>query len=97
MQRQFPPSGRREPPPRGSAAERDLVGRLTRCYENGDVDGLVALLTEDVLMTMLPIPLKYQCRELVARFLRAAIFLPDMAHRPVPSRIASVTFAWISS
>ena len=87
LQRQLPPSGRREPaPPRGSAAEQELVGLLTRAYQNGDVDALVALLTEDVLMTMPPIPLEYLGRELVARFLRAAIFLPGTACRPVPTR-----------
>ena len=87
LQRQLPSSeGREPPPPRGSAAEHDLVDRLTRAYENGDVDGLVALLTEDVLMTMPPIPLEYLGRELVARFLRAAIFRPGTACRPVPTR-----------
>jgi RNA polymerase sigma-70 factor (TIGR02960 family) len=87
LQRQLPPSGGREPPPAcGSAAEQDLVDQLTRAYENGDVDGLVALLTEDVLMTMPPIPLEYLGRELVARFLRAAIFRPGTACRPVPTR-----------
>ena len=87
LQRQLPPSSRREPPPpRGSAAEQDLVDRLTRAYQNGDVDGLVALLTEDVLMTMPPIPLEYLGRELVARFLRAAIFRPGITCRPVPTR-----------
>lgn len=87
LQRQVPPSdGREPPPPRGSAAEQDLVDRLTRAYQNGDVDALVALLTEDVLMTMPPIPLEYQGRELVARFLRAAIFLPGITCRPVPAR-----------
>jgi len=87
LQRQLPPSeGREPPPPRGSAAEEALVGRLTRAYENGDVDGLVALLTEDVLMTMPPILLEYLGRELVARFLRAAIFRPGITHRPVPTR-----------
>lgn len=71
LQRQLPPANKREPPPpRGSAAEQDLVDRLTRAYENGDVDGLVALLTEDVLMTMPPVPLEYLGRELVARFPR---------------------------
>ena len=50
------------------------------------MDGLVALLTEDVLMTMPPIPLEYLGRELVARFLRAAIFQPGIACRPVPTR-----------
>lgn len=87
VQRQFPPSdGREPPPPRGSAAEQDLVNRLTRAYQNGDVDGLVALLTEDVLMTMPPMPLEYQGRELVARFLRAAIFRPGIVCRPVRAR-----------
>lgn len=37
-------------------------------------------------MTMPPIPLEYVGRELVARFLRAAIFLPGIACRPVPVR-----------
>jgi RNA polymerase sigma-70 factor (TIGR02960 family) len=84
---QRPPSDRWEPaPPRGSAAEQELVGRLTRAYQNGDVDALVALLTEDVLMTMPPIPLEYLGRELVARFLRAAIFRPGTTCRPVPTR-----------
>src|SRR5262249_33112073 len=36
-----PPSqGAEPPPPRGSPAERDLVDRLTRAYENGDLEGL---------------------------------------------------------
>lgn len=79
-------AGREPPPPPGSAAEQEVIGRLTRAYENGDVDGLVALLTEDVLMTMPPIPLEYLGRELVARFLRAAIFLPGTTCRPVLTR-----------
>ena len=87
LERQLPSAGGREPaPPPGSAAEKDLVERLTRAYETGDVDALVALLTEDVLMIMPPIPLEYLGRELVARFLRAAIFLPGMRCRPVPVR-----------
>jgi len=86
LQRQLPPGRREPPPPPGSAAEQDLVDQLTRAYEDGDVDGLVALLTEDVLMTMPPIPLEYVGRELVARFLRATIFLPGITCRPVPTR-----------
>jgi RNA polymerase sigma-70 factor, ECF subfamily len=86
LQRQLPPSASREPPPpRGSAVEQDLVDRLTRAYQNGDVDALVALLTEDVLMTMPPVPLEYLGRELVVRFLRAAIFRPGVTCRPVPT------------
>jgi RNA polymerase sigma-70 factor (TIGR02960 family) len=87
LQRQLPPSDGREPaPPRGSEAERELVDRLTRAYQNGDVEALVALLTEDVLMSMPPIPLEYLGRELVAQFLRAAIFRPGIAQVPVATR-----------
>jgi hypothetical protein len=36
------------------------------------VDGIVALLTEDAWLTMPPIPLEYQGRELAARFFTLA-------------------------
>jgi RNA polymerase sigma-70 factor (ECF subfamily) len=72
LHRQDPPRGRREPPPApGSAAEQDLVERFTRAFETGDVAGVVALLTEDAWLTMPPLPLEYQGRELAARFLTA--------------------------
>jgi hypothetical protein len=47
------------------------VERLTRASESADVDGIVALLTDDVWLTMPPIPLEYQGREPAARFLAA--------------------------
>jgi ketosteroid isomerase-like protein len=56
--------------PPGSAAERQLVNRLTRAFEAADVDGIIALLAEDVWLTMPPLPLEYQGRELAARFTR---------------------------
>src|SRR5262249_57850807 len=63
---------RREPaPPPGSAAEQRLVDRLSRAFESADVDGIVALLTEDVWLTLPPLPLEYQGRELAAQFLTA--------------------------
>ena len=37
-----------------SPAEQELVARLTRAYETADVDGVVALLTDDVLLSMPP-------------------------------------------
>jgi RNA polymerase sigma-70 factor (TIGR02960 family) len=56
------------PPPPQSPAEQRLVARLTRAFEEGDVDGIVALLTEDAWVTMPPVALEYQGRELAARF-----------------------------
>jgi RNA polymerase sigma-70 factor (ECF subfamily) len=60
-----------EPPaPRpGSPAEQRLVARLVQAFEAGDVDGVVALLTEDAWLTMPPLLLEYQGRELATRFL----------------------------
>lgn len=59
---------REAPPVPNSAAEQQLVARLTRAFEEADVDGIVALLTEDAWLTMPPVPLEYQGRELAARF-----------------------------
>jgi RNA polymerase sigma-70 factor, ECF subfamily len=75
-----------EPPPPGSARERALVRRFTRAYEAGDVDQVVALLTEDVWLIMPPVPLRYQGREAATRFLSATAFRPGRSARLVPIR-----------
>ena len=77
----------REPaPPPGSAAEQRLVDQLTAAFENADVDGIVALLTEDAWLTMPPLPLEYQGREQAARFLTATAFRPGWTARLIPTR-----------
>ncbi len=87
IQEQLPSTPDRQPPPApGSATEQHLVDQLTIAYETGDIDKLVALLTDDVLLTMPPIPLEYVGRELVARFLAAVIFRPGFTFRVVPTR-----------
>lgn len=59
----------REPAPAaGSAVEEALVARFTRAYESNDLDALVALFTDDVFMSMPPMPLEYEGRELVREF-----------------------------
>ena len=60
---------REAPPSPHSPAEQRLVDRLTQAFEAADVDGIVALLTEDAWLTMPPLPLEYQGRELAAQFL----------------------------
>jgi RNA polymerase sigma-70 factor, ECF subfamily len=72
LARELPPGQREAPPPPHSAAEQRLVARLTQAFEAADVDGIVALLTEDAWLTMPPVPLEYQGRELAARFLTLA-------------------------
>ena len=46
-----------------SGRERALVERFTRAFESDDVEGLVALLTEDVWFTMPPLPFEWQGRD----------------------------------
>ena len=79
-------AGREPPPPPDSPAEAELAARLTRAYEAGDVDGLVALLTDDVWVTMPPVPLQYQGRELAARFHAAVTFRQGRTCHLVPAR-----------
>jgi RNA polymerase sigma-70 factor (TIGR02960 family) len=59
--------------PQAEPAGDALVKRFVRAYEEADIDGLVALLTDDVFMTMPPLPLEYRGRSAVAAFL-ARIF-----------------------
>jgi RNA polymerase sigma-70 factor (ECF subfamily) len=53
-----------------SARELAVVGRFARALENGDIDALVSLLTEDAWLTMPPEPYEYQGRAAIAGFLR---------------------------
>jgi RNA polymerase sigma-70 factor, ECF subfamily len=86
LRRRLPPPGPQEPPPPpDSAVERGLVERLTRAFEAGDVDGVVALLSDDVRLTMPPLPMEYQGRESAARF-QAAVFRPGRVFRLVATR-----------
>src|SRR5205823_8794164 len=45
-----------------SKREREIVGRFADAVEAGDVDGMVALLTDDAWVTMPPEPHEYQGR-----------------------------------
>jgi RNA polymerase sigma-70 factor (TIGR02960 family) len=76
-----------EPPAvAGSASEQQLIDRLTRAYETGDVDGIIALFTDDAWLTMPPAPLEYQGRDLIARFLTVISFRDGRTYRLIPTR-----------
>ena len=69
LQRQWPATGDREPPPAAdSASEDELVAKFVRAYESADLDALLALLTDDVFVSMPPMPLEYEGRDVAARF-----------------------------
>jgi RNA polymerase sigma factor (sigma-70 family) len=56
-----------------STAEEAIVGKFVRAWESADLDALVALLTDDVFISMPPMPFEYEGVDLVARFC-ASIF-----------------------
>ena len=61
----------RRPAP-GSPRDRDLSQRFARAFTAGDVDAVVALLTDDAWLSMPPAPHEYQGRAAIAAFLRAS-------------------------
>ena len=86
LQRRQPASADCEPPPiAGSPAEEALAAKFARAYESADLDALVALLTDDVFMSMPPMPLDYEGRNVVARFC-ALLFGAGRKYDLVPTR-----------
>ena len=77
--------GREPPPAAGSSEEEIIVARFAHAWESADLDALVALLTEDVFMSMPPMPFEYEGREQVARFC-ASIFTAGRRFDLVPTR-----------
>jgi RNA polymerase sigma-70 factor (TIGR02960 family) len=81
------PAAERERAPRpDSARERRLVGRFADAVQSGDVAGMVALLTDDALLTMPPQPLEYQGHAAIEAFLRHRAVLRGGPLRIVPTR-----------
>jgi RNA polymerase sigma-70 factor (TIGR02960 family) len=85
LRQRQPPAGRPAWPAPGSAAENALVARFTRAYQAADVAALVALLTDDVFMSMPPVPYEYAGREPVAGFF-ARLFAAGRTVELVPAR-----------
>ena len=74
LQRLRSPGADREPPPASySPSENAIVAKFVRAYESADLDALVALLTDDVFMSMPPMPFEYEGRGDVARFCASLI------------------------
>jgi RNA polymerase sigma-70 factor (ECF subfamily) len=85
LQRLPPADGRQPPPSLGSPAEEAIVAKFVSAYESADVETLVALLTDDVFVSMPPIPFEYEGRDVVARFL-AILFGAGRRADLVPTR-----------
>lgn len=83
LERRRPES--REPVAAGSPTEEALVAKFVRAYQAADLDGVVALLTDDVFVSMPPMPFEYEGRDAVSRFC-ASIFGAGRRFDLVPTR-----------
>jgi RNA polymerase sigma-70 factor (ECF subfamily) len=69
MQFQLQSTGDREPPPAsGSPTEAAITAKFVSAWESADLDALVDLLTDDVFISMPPMPYEYEGRDTVAGF-----------------------------
>jgi RNA polymerase sigma-70 factor (ECF subfamily) len=79
------PSSADPPPAPNSPAERAIIEQLTTAYEAGDVPSLVALLTEDVVITA-PLAEGQYVGPAAAARLFEVIFARDRSYRLIPTR-----------
>ena len=85
----LPAAGRERAPLPNSKLEREIVGRFADAVEAGDVDGMVALLTDDAWLTMPPLPQEYQGHDAIGAFLRGREERRGAPLRLVPTRANS--------
>ncbi|WP_369251873.1 sigma-70 family RNA polymerase sigma factor [Streptomyces sp. R41] len=86
LQQRRPTTDDREPPPACESPSEDAIAaKFVRAWESADLDALVALLTDDVFMSMPPMPFEYQGRDVVARFC-ASIFRAGRRFDLIPTR-----------
>jgi RNA polymerase sigma-70 factor, ECF subfamily len=82
----LPATGRERAPLPSSKREREIVGRLADAFEAGDIDGVVALLTDDAWLTMPPEPYEYQGPAAIGAFLDDRAVRRGTPLRLVPTR-----------
>jgi RNA polymerase sigma-70 factor (ECF subfamily) len=85
LHRELPPD-QPPAPPVDSEIERELLARLVEAFEDGNVDGLIALMADDAWLRMPPVPLEYQGRELAGRFFAMVAFRNGRRYRLIPTR-----------
>lgn len=81
-----PPGDTPPPPTPNSPAEQKLVAAFAHAYSTADIQGLVAIFTEDVELTMPPWPFRYQGRHLAARFHETVTFREGRTFWLIPTR-----------
>jgi RNA polymerase sigma-70 factor (TIGR02960 family) len=69
FEHRLPATGRERAPLPNSQLERDIVGRFADAIQTGDIEAVVALLTDDAWLTMPPEPYEYQGPSTIGAFL----------------------------
>ena len=86
LEQKLPSGGERHPAPAANSPSEDaIVAKFVAAYESSDLDSLVALLTDDVFISMPPLPFEYEGREPASRFF-ASIFGSGRKFDLVPTR-----------
>jgi RNA polymerase sigma-70 factor, ECF subfamily len=69
----------------GDDGLREVVDAFVGAWERGDVDAVAAMLAQEAIIAMPPMPTWYQGRDAVAAFLRRSPLAPGMRWRVVPA------------
>ncbi len=85
QRRQQSTAGHEPPPAANSPAENTVVARFVRAYQAADLDAVIALLTDDVFISMPPIPFEFEGRAAAVRFCNS-IFSSGRMFDLVPTR-----------
>ena len=86
LEQKLPSSVDRLPPPASDSPSEDaIVAKFVAAYESSDLNSLVALLTDDVFISMPPLPFEYEGHEPASRFF-ASIFDSGREFDLVPAR-----------
>jgi RNA polymerase sigma-70 factor (ECF subfamily) len=72
LESRLPAAARDRAPLPNSKREREVVGEFVNAIEDGDIDAVVASLTDDAWLTMPPLPQAYQGPGAIGAFLRGA-------------------------
>ena len=84
LKRELP--DRESAPAPNSPRERQIVHEFVKAFESGDVDAIVAMLTDDAWLTMPPMPWEYQGLDDVRNFLATVAFRGDRRYVLIPTR-----------
>ncbi|GAA4482054.1 RNA polymerase subunit sigma-70 [Actinoallomurus oryzae] len=81
----LPGPGRDDAPLPHSPRERRIIDDFSRAFERGDVDAVLALLTDDVRLTMPPLPMEYEGLAAMRHFLSTVAMRQGRRYRLIPT------------